>query len=82
MPGFNDSDIAVPASDGTELYKFNSAGRHLQTINTLTGAVKYSFGYDSSGRLITITDGDNNVTTIQRNAAAARRLASSVRTIN
>ena len=71
LPGFNDSDIAVPASDGTELYKFNSAGRHLQTINTLTGAVKYAFTYDGAGRLATITDGDNNVTTIQRNGSGA-----------
>ncbi|HNG29967.1 MAG TPA: RHS repeat-associated core domain-containing protein [Blastocatellia bacterium] len=71
LPGFNDSDIAVPSQDGRDLFKFNSAGRHLQTINTLTGAVKYTFGYDNAGRLITITDGDNNVTTIQRNGSGA-----------
>jgi len=71
LPGFNDSDIAVPSSDGGELFKFNSAGRHLQTINTLTGSVKYTFGYDGAGRLITVTDGDNNVTTIQRNGSGA-----------
>ena len=71
LPGFNDSDIAVPSSDGGELFKFNSAGRHLQTINTLTGAVKYTFGYDGAGRLTAVTDGDNNVTTIQRNGSGA-----------
>lgn len=71
LPGFNESDIAIPARDGNELFKFNSAGRHLQTINTLTGAVKYTFGYDGAGRLITVTDGDNNVTTIQRNGSGA-----------
>lgn len=71
LPGFNDTDIAVPSRDGNELFKFNSEGRHLQTFNALTGAVKYAFGYDAAGRLITITDGDNNVTTIQRNASGA-----------
>ena len=69
LPGFNNSHIAVPSRDGSELFKFNSAGRHLQTINTLTNAVKYTFGYDGAGRLITVTDGDNNVTTIQRNGS-------------
>ncbi len=71
LPGFTGSDIAVPAQDGSELFKFNSVGRHLQTVNTLTGAVKYTFGYDGAGRLITVTDGDNNVTTIQRNGSGA-----------
>ena len=69
LPGFNDADIAVPSSDGNELFKFNKAGRHLQTINTLTNAVKYTFGYDGAGRLTTVTDGDANVTTIQRNGS-------------
>jgi RHS repeat-associated protein len=71
LPGFSNADLALPSQDGNELFKFNSAGRHLQTLNTLTGAVKYNFGYDGMGRLVTVTDGDNNVTTIQRNGAGA-----------
>jgi len=69
LPGFNATDITIPSADGRELYRFNSEGRHLDTRNTLTGATKYTFGYDAGGRLITITDGDNNVTTITRNGA-------------
>ncbi len=69
LPGFTNTDIAIPSTDGGELYQFNPAGRHLRTINTLTGANKYVFGYDGAGRLITVTDGDNNVTTIQRDGA-------------
>ncbi|MBF0635195.1 MAG: hypothetical protein HQK85_11100, partial [Nitrospinae bacterium] len=41
----------------------------LQTRNTLTGAVVSTFGYDTSGKLITVTDGDGNVTSIQRDGA-------------
>ena len=71
LTGFTGGDIAVSSQDGSQLFKFNSAGRHLQTVNTVTGAVKYTFGYDSAGRLIAVTDGDNNVTTIQRNGSGA-----------
>lgn len=69
LPGFTATQIAIPAEDGTQLFRFDAQGRHLNTVNTLTGATVYSFAYDGAGRLNTVTDGDNNVTTIQRNGA-------------
>ena len=48
------------------------AGRHLQTLNTLTAATLFSFGYDSAGRITSITDGDGNVTTVERNSNGDR----------
>ncbi len=69
LPGFSDTDIAIPSDDGTELYQFDATGRHLRTLNALTGATVYSFSYDTSGRLSAIADGDNNVTTIERDGA-------------
>jgi RHS repeat-associated protein len=69
LPGFTGSEIAIPSADGTQLFKFNSAGRHLQTVNTLTGVTLFTFAYDSAGRLTTVTDGDGNVTTIQRDGS-------------
>jgi|GEM_PF-957188 len=68
LPGFSATDLAIPSADGNELYQFNSVGRHLRTINTLTGATRYTFTYDSAGRLTQVTDGDGNMTTIERNA--------------
>jgi YD repeat-containing protein len=60
----------VTSQDGSEIYLFDLAtGRHLQTVKPLTGAVKYQFTYDAFGNLITIKDGSNNVTTIQRNGS-------------
>ncbi len=47
-------------------YRFTASGRHLETVNALTNAVMYTFGYDGSGRLVTATDGDGNVTSIER----------------
>ncbi len=67
LPSFTGQDIVIPSEDGNELFQFNSDGKHLKTINALTNADKYVFGYDAAGRLITVTDGDGNITTIERN---------------
>jgi RHS repeat-associated protein len=65
-------DTLVTSEDGGEIYVFNSSNwQHLQTLRPLTGAVVYKFGYDSSGRLVTVTDATGNVTTIQRNASGS-----------
>lgn len=54
------------SKDGASQYHFNAGGRHLRTLNTLTGALTHEFGYDAEGRLISVTDGDGNLTTIER----------------
>jgi RHS repeat-associated protein len=66
FPGFAVGDFIIAAEDGGEVYVFDASGRHLRTLNALTGTVVYQFAYDSAGRLLTITDGDGNVTTIER----------------
>jgi RHS repeat-associated protein len=71
MPGFSASEIAVPSSDGRELYRFSPSGRHLETKNALTGATLATIGYTADGKLSTVTDADGNVTTVQRDAAGA-----------
>jgi RHS repeat-associated protein len=69
LPGFSGDDIAIPSEDGAELYQFDKDGRHLRTLNSLTGATLYSFAYDPAGRLSSVTDGDGNVTQIERDAS-------------
>ena len=71
LPGFTATDFAIPSEDGSQLYRFDSAGRHLSTVNTFTGATLFIFAYDAGGRLVKITDASSNVTTIQRTAAGA-----------
>jgi len=66
IPSFDATDLAIASADGRLLYRFSPEGRHLSTVDTLTKAVLYTFGYDSAGRLTSITDADNNVTTIER----------------
>lgn len=64
-------EVDIPSEDCAEIYRFDSTGRHLSTTDALTGAVIYTFGYNSAGLLVSITDGDNNVTTIERDSAGS-----------
>jgi RHS repeat-associated protein len=65
--GFN--SVFVPSADGAEVYGFDSSGRHLRTLDALTGGTRYVFGYDGANRLISVTDGSGNVTTLERDGA-------------
>ena len=60
------SEIAISSEDGSEVYIFKTSGRHLRTLNAFTNATIYEFQYNSNGYLTTITDGDGNITTIER----------------
>ncbi|MFN8541319.1 MAG: RHS repeat domain-containing protein [Thermomicrobiales bacterium] len=62
------NDLVIPDEDGTIAYVFSPLGRHLRTINTLTGATLKQFAYDAAGRLVSVTDDKNNVRTIERDA--------------
>ena len=66
LPGFSNGQIVLASEDGREVYVFDRAGRHLRTLNALTGATLYEFSYNARGNLISVTDGDGNVTTIER----------------
>ena len=81
LPGFDGGPIAIPALDAESIYAFTGTGRHVRTVDALTGAVRFSFSYDSSSRLTGMTDVAGNVTTIERNGAGRRR-RSSRRTAN
>jgi len=66
LPGWGTDDQLIAAEDGLTLYRFTATGRHLETLNALTGAVLQRFDYDPQGRLTTMTDFDGNTTTIER----------------
>jgi RHS repeat-associated protein len=69
-PGFSVGDIPIASEDGTELWVFDSRGRHLRTHDALTGATKYQFTYDGDGRLLGVSDVAGNVTSIERAGGA------------
>ncbi|HLK38987.1 MAG TPA: hypothetical protein VKU41_19635, partial [Polyangiaceae bacterium] len=57
------------SKDGARIFQFDVNGRHLQTVDALTNAVLYTFTYDGSGRLATVTDVNGDVTTIHHDAS-------------
>ena len=69
FPSIGTSNITIPSGNGMKLYVFDPTGRHLETRHALTGATLFTFGYDSDGRLVTVTDANNNVTTINRDGS-------------
>lgn len=66
FPGFSAQEIFLAGESGKDLYVFDGDGRHLRTLNTLTGDLLFEFTYDQSGWLTAITDGDGNTTQIER----------------
>lgn len=65
FPGFDDGEIAIVSEDGSEIWVFDSVGRHLRTAHALTNATLFDFSYQDD-LLSSIEDGDGNVTVIQR----------------
>lgn len=68
------SGYLIASEDGQRVYEFNADGIHLKTINALTGATMLTFAYDpdpAHGWLLSVTDGDGNVTTFTRSASTA-----------
>ncbi|MCC6348308.1 MAG: hypothetical protein IT347_01785 [Candidatus Eisenbacteria bacterium] len=63
-------EFMVPSEDGRESYVFSSRGRHLRTVDAMTGADLLTFMYDGQGRLWKLTDADNNQTVITRPSAS------------
>ena len=65
-PGMSITDYLVPDHEGSTVRRFDAAGRHLTTIDSLTGQTVETFAYDESGRLSMVTDRDGNAAAIER----------------
>jgi YD repeat-containing protein len=66
FPGVSLSDLEVASEDSSEIYHFTRDGRHLRTIDAVTGQTLAQFSYDANGYLLHLTDLDGDVTTIER----------------
>jgi RHS repeat-associated protein len=63
------TDYEFSSADGSRVYTFDGTGRHLTTLDAITGAALYTFGYDSAGHLASVTDVNGDQTTITRDAS-------------
>ncbi len=61
--------IRIASDDGAAVYVFDGAGRHLWTEDARTGLHLLTFGYDTQGYLVSVTDNFANVTTVERDAS-------------
>lgn len=66
---YGTSQLYVSAEDGSEVYTFDSNGNHVATKTGLLGTTKISFAYDTSGRILTITEPFSRITTFNRNTS-------------
>ncbi|MBA3476731.1 MAG: RHS repeat protein, partial [Actinobacteria bacterium] len=62
--------LAVASEDGSAVYVFDAAGRHLQTFDAITGTKVYAFGWGPSG-LDSITEPGGRVTRVRRDTAGS-----------
>lgn len=68
LPKFSLGDISIPSSDGSQIYSFSPQGKHLKTIDSLTGENLFQFNYDTNGYLIEIIEKNGDSTKITRDA--------------
>lgn len=63
------TQVSLGSSDGTEIYRFDATGRHLDTRDAQTGLVLFAFGYEPNGGLISVSDKNGQTTTVERDGA-------------
>ncbi len=63
--------LSVASEDGAEIYQFDFAGRHLSTVDAVTGDDVFRFSYDAAGRIVSISDTSDNTTVVERSPAGA-----------
>ena len=61
-----ENKLIVASEDASQIYVFDLNGRHLRTIDALTGATNVSFSYTTDGFLESVTDNNGRTTQIHR----------------
>jgi len=62
-------DVRLTDEDASQVFVFEASGRHLRTLDALTGLLLFRFEYDAAGRLATVVDLAGNATRVERDAA-------------
>lgn len=59
-------EVQIPAESGAEIYAFDGEGRHLRTLDGVSGVDRYAFGHDGEGRLDGVRLGGVELCRIER----------------
>ncbi|MBP7276394.1 MAG: hypothetical protein KBA51_09355, partial [Kiritimatiellae bacterium] len=70
-PDYVEAPFRLISADGQEVYHFSETGRHLATVNAVSGVIVYSFEYNSQGWLTAIEDRWGKRTRIERDGEGA-----------
>lgn len=63
-PGLSAGHMQLASEDGSKVYEFDASGRHLRTLDAISGATELTFTYDQAGRLSSLVDGAGRITRI------------------
>jgi RHS repeat-associated protein len=66
LPALAQGESLIPSTDGHTLYRFDSRGKHLETIDAVTGVTELAFSYNSAGLLMSIRDKNGLTTKFER----------------
>lgn len=69
FPGTASGETLLPNEAGSEIFVFDSKGRHLRTLDGLTYSPVLTFTYDAQGRLSKLEDKHQNALTIVRDGS-------------
>ncbi|HEX2911525.1 MAG TPA: RHS repeat-associated core domain-containing protein [Chloroflexia bacterium] len=61
------AEAKLPSANGEQIFVFDN-GKHVRTLDSLTGGLINEFSYDAKGQLAAVKDGSNNLTTFERDA--------------
>lgn len=71
LPSAALGDILIASEDGGEVYRSDPRGRHLATVDALTGVELRRFEYDADGRLGAVIEESRRTTRIERAESGA-----------
>ncbi len=66
LPEISDHETLIPSTDGHTIYRFDSQGKHQETIDAVTGISQLSFRYTDAGLLDKTVDRFGLTTTFER----------------
>jgi RHS repeat-associated protein len=66
LPEISDQEALIPSTDGHTLYRFDSQGKHQETIDAVTGDSQLTFRYSDAGLLDSIVDKYGLTTAFER----------------